>query len=99
MQHRLILSHCFPQDEESQKSVKGDDTPSSGNNNGATAAIIVVVVVVVLLVVGGGVATFFVLRMRRQSASSHTNMKIDPGGRGNKPVTIASTDDMNSPTY
>jgi len=85
-------------EEESQKSVTGDDTPPS-NNNGATAAIIVVVVVVVLLVVGGGVATFFVLRMRRQSASSHTNMKIGPGGRGNKAITIASTDDMNSPTY
>jgi len=72
---------------------KGGD---EGGDPGATAGIIAVIVVVILLVVGGAVATFFVLKMRRQNAYS-ANMKIGP--RGNKAITIASTNDMNSPTY
>lgn len=67
-----------------------------GGDPGATAAIVVVIVVVLLLVAGGVVATIFVLKMRRESAGGG-HMKIGP--RGNKAITIASTDDMNSPTY
>jgi len=68
-----------------------------GTGDGATAAIVVVIVVVILLVAGGGIATFFILKSCRQSANAGTAMKIGP--RGNKAITIASTDDMNSPTY
>merc|ERR1712178_189402 len=75
---------------EGAKNVQGPG--ETGGNSGTVA-----VIVVVLLVVGGGIATFFILRMRRQSAASSANMKIGP--RGNKAITIASTDDMNSTTY
>jgi len=68
-----------------------------GGDPGATAGVIAVIVVVILLVAGGAVATFFVLRMRRQASYASGNMKIGP--RGNKAITIASTNDMNSPTY
>merc|ERR1712113_991910 len=81
-------------DDQAASQSQGDDTNS--NNNGATVAIVVVVIVIVLLVAGGGVAPFFILKMRRQG-SSGGNMTIRP--RGNKAITIASTDDMNSPTY
>ena len=74
--------------------------PEEGGDPGATAGVIAVIVVVILLVAGGAVATFFVLRMRRQASYASGNMKIGPrGSRGNKAITIASTNDMNSPTY
>jgi len=83
--------------DQSNAKVSGDKKTDEGGDPGATAGVIAVIVVVILLVVGGAVATFFVLRMRRQASYAAGNMKIGP--RGNKAITIASTNDMNSPTY